>query len=75
YDCEVSFFITIVYMCLHVCALINSVLEFQIFPFKSSWYTCELIFPVYSSVSDRQLPKCLTKFSKRRQTCVSLINS
>uniref|UniRef100_A0A8V0YAQ3 Uncharacterized protein n=1 Tax=Gallus gallus TaxID=9031 RepID=A0A8V0YAQ3_CHICK len=59
-ECSVTV-ITIVYMCLHVCALINSLLEFQIFPFKSSWYTCELIFPVYSSVSDRQLPKCLTK--------------
>uniref|UniRef100_A0A2K5JKX5 Uncharacterized protein n=1 Tax=Colobus angolensis palliatus TaxID=336983 RepID=A0A2K5JKX5_COLAP len=43
--------------------------------FQYSWSCCELIFLVCSSVSDFQLPKCLTKcvFTNiLRQPCVSL---
>lgn len=50
-----------IYVFACVCLDKFSLLEFWIFHFKSSWYNCELIFPVSSSVSNCQLPKCLTK--------------
>nr|BAE91115.1 unnamed protein product [Macaca fascicularis] len=64
-----------VYMCAACVNPSKFCFRFWSFHLKYSWSCCELIFLVCSSVSDFQLPKCLTKcvFTNiPRQPCVSL---